>query len=228
MAGLFNKVKAQAAPKASAAKKKETVWLVGGSADSAPVAEAVKQLVVLAAQAKAIETKQGVFKAAVKGFAEKSYVKDFAATGVSPETPMQVATTDGEKVTFVCQDRSSQYQIKDDQKEALVELLGEDAVKDLLFEETTFGFNRDVLAFPGVMEVVEKALESALRKLTDDKEGKPILSEEVASQLLDVKVKTAFRPGTMDRLPLICGKDVTRIEQFMEIAGSNLTRYIKV
>lgn len=228
MAGLFGKVKAQAAPAAAKAKKKETVWVVGGSADSTPVAEAVKQLVVLAGQAKAIETKQGVFKAVVKGFAEKNYVKDFVAAGVSPETPMQVATTDGEKVTFVVQDRSSQYGVKDDQKEALVELLGADGAADLLFEETTFGFDRNVLAVPGVMEIVEKALESAIRKLTDDKDGKPILTQEVADQLLEVKVKTAFRPGTLDRLPLICGRDVNRIEQFLEIMGSSATRYVKV
>lgn len=170
----------------------------------------------------------GVFKTAVKGFAEKNYVKDYAATGVSPETPMQVATADGEKVTFVVQDRSSQYGVKEDQKEALVELLGQDAAADLLFEETTFGFNRDVLAIPGVMEIVEKALENAIKKLTDDKDGKPVLSEEAAGALLDVKVKTAFRPGTLDRLSLICGKDVTRIEQFLEIMGSSATRYVKV
>lgn len=221
MAGLFNKAKAEAAVKAPVKSKKETVWLVpAGSKESV----AVKELVNLTRQAKAIEAKTGVFKGVLKEYGESNYVADYVKLGVNPETPMTVQNPDGEKVTFVVQDRSSQYGVKDDQKSALVELLGEDATNDLLYEETTFGFNRDILAMPGVMEVVEKALESAVKKLVDT----GTLTEDQVGGLLDVKVKTAFKPGTLDRLVMICGKDTTKVSQFLEIMGSSATRYVKV
>jgi hypothetical protein len=191
------------------------------------VASSVHELVELASQAKAVEAKMSVHKSIVKEYAEQNYVRDYAGAGVSPETPMVVLNANGEKVTFVIQDRSSQYQVKDDQKDALNALLGEDAAQNLLYTETMFGFNRDVLAMPGVQEVVEKALENALKELTDDKDGKPVLTPEQAEMLLDVKTKTAFKPGTLDRLTLICGRDTTRIGQFLEIMGSSATRYCK-
>lgn len=221
MAGLFGKAKAAAASKPTAStKKKETVWLVpAGSRE----ATAVKELVDLTKQAKAIEAKTGVFKGVLKEYGETNYVADYAKVGVAPETPMTIQNPDGEKVTFVVQDRSSQYGVKDDQKAALVELLGEDGTNELLYEETTFGFNRDLLALPGVMEIVEKALESATKKLVDG----GVLTEEQVGDLLDVKVKTAFKPGTLDRLTMICGKDTTKLSQFLEIMGSSATRYVK-
>lgn len=220
MAGLFNKVKAQAAEKPATTRRKETVWLVPAGSKEAV---AVHELVELTRQAKAIEAKTGVFKGALKEFGETNYVADYVRLGVPPETPMTVQNPDGEKVTFVVQDRSSQYGVKDDQKTALVDLLGEDATNELLYEETSFGFNRDILALPGVMEIVEKALEGAIKKLVDNN----VLTEEQTGELLDVKVKTAFKPGTLDRLTMICGKDTTKIAQFLEIMGSSATRYVK-
>lgn len=221
MAGLFNKAKAAAGAKAPAKSKKETVWLVPAGTREAT---AVKELVSLTQQAKAIEAKTGVYKGYLKEYGEGNYVQDYARIGVAPETPMTIQNPDGEKVTFVVQDRSSQYGVKEDQRQALVDLLGEDGTNELLYEETTFGFDRDTLAIPGVMEIVEKALESATKKLVDN----GVLTEEQVGGLLDVKVKTAFKPGTLDRLTLICGKDTTKIAQFLEIMGSSATRYIKV
>jgi hypothetical protein len=222
---LFQKAVAkQESAKASAPKKKSTVWLV--EKDSAE-SEAVSQLVELTGQSKAIEARMGVFKSAVKSFGEESYVRDFAFTGVSPETPMVVQNEKGEKVTFVVQDRSAQYDVKLEQQEALASLLGEDRAKELLFTEVTFGFNRDVLALPGVQEVIEAALERAVKKLMDDSAGKPLLTPEQAELLLDVKQKTAFKPGTLERLSLICGKDVVKIQGMLEIMGSSATRYVK-
>jgi hypothetical protein len=226
MAGLFSKVKAQAAVKSTVSKKKETVWLVGDPATD-KIGKSVREIIKLTGEAKAIEAKEKVHKNIVKEYAEENFVNDYAALGVHPETPFVVQNEAGERVTFVVQDRSSQYQVKDDQKGALVELLGQDAAADLLYEETTFALNRDVLAVPGVQEVIEAALEKAIKKLTDDSAGKPILSPEAAELLLDVKTKTSFKPGTLDRLTVVCGKDTTKISRFLEIMGSSATRYIK-
>jgi hypothetical protein len=220
MAGLFNKAKATAAAAPKATKKKETMWLVPAGSKEAV---AVKELVDLTRQAKAVEAKMGVYKGTLKDFGETNYVGDYVKAGVSPETPMTIQTPDGDKVTFVVQDRSAQYGVKDDQKQALIDLLGEDAAGEMLFEETSFGFNRDILALPGVMEVVEKALEGAIKKLVDTN----TLTEEQTGELLDVKVKTAFKPGTLDRLVLIAGKDTTKVGQLLEIMGSSATRYVK-
>ncbi len=224
MAGLFAKAKAGAAVAAPKATKKATVWLVGDKPETAKLGVAVKELVQLAQQAKAVEAKTGVFKAALKDHGEHEYVDDYVRVGVEPETPMVIQNTDGDKVTFVVQDRSSQYGVKPDQKAALAELLGEDRAAEMLYEETTFGFNRDVMALPGVQEIVEKALESAVRKLVSEK----VLTEEQVELLLDVKTKEALKPGTLGRLVLLCGRDTVKVGQLLEILGSSATRYIKV
>jgi hypothetical protein len=226
MAGLFAKAAGKKADAPKTAAKKSTVWQVGDPAND-PVARSVHELNLLNREAKAIEAKQGVHKNVVKDFANDKYVRDYAVLGVSPETPMVVQNADGEKATFVVQDRSSQYQVKDDQVEALNSLLGEDRTQELLYTETSFGFNRDILAVPGVQEAIEAALEKAIGKLTDDSKGRPVLTAEQAELLLDVKQKTAFKPGTLDRLTVVCGKDTTKIEQFLDIMGSSATRYVK-
>ncbi len=220
MAGLFNKAKAAAAVAAPKSAKKSTVWLV--PADSKE-GVAVKELTKLTREAKTIEAKMGVFKGTLKTYGEDKYVGDYVRDGVSPETPTVIQTPDGDKVTFVIQDRGGQYGVKEDQKEALADLLGADVAKDMLYEETSFGFNRDVLAMPGVMEIVEKALESATKKLVN--EG--VLTEEQVEGLLDVSVKTAFKPGTLDRLVMLAGKDTNKVSQLLGIMGSSATRYVK-
>lgn len=226
MAGLFAKAKAAAAVPTSTKSKKETVWHVGNPETDA-LAKSVVKLVELDSQVSALNTQMNVHKGILKDHATDQFVGTYVNLGVHPETPMSLMTATGEKVTFVVQDRSSQYGVKDDQVAGLTTLLGEDAVNEILYEETSFGFNRAVLAHPGVMEIVEKALESAMRKLTDDSNGKAILPQEVAEQLLDVKTKRAFRPDTLDRLTQICGRDTTKVAQFVELMGSSCTRYIK-
>lgn len=229
--GLLDKAKAKAASSAPKTTTKQTMWLVGDTAndESKRVGAAVTALIALDREMDTLTAKANVHKAVVKRHADRSFVTDFAGAGVLPETPMVVQNDQGEKVTFVVQDRSSQYQVKADQIAALGDLLGADATTTLLYEETTFAFNRDIMAVPGVAEIVEKALETAVKKLTAEREGgKPILSEEHAALLLDAKTKTAFRPGTVERLPQICGRDTVKLTQMLEIMGSSCTRYVKV
>jgi len=45
--------------------------------------------------------------------------------------------------------------------------------------------------------------------------------------LLDVSSKTTFKPGVLDQLTSICGKNTSRLKSFLDIAGSSFTRYIK-
>lgn len=224
MAGLFAKA---ASKKVAEAPKREkgTPWLVGDPAGDT-VAEAVKKLVSLSHQAKQIEAAMAPAKMVVKRYAESQYVGQYAANGVSPDTPMTVQTAEGDKVTYVVQDRSTQYAVKEEQVDALKCLLGEDAAADLLFEETRFGFNRLIMAIPGVQEAIETALEMAVEQLTEGE--KPVLTQEQAEELLEVDQKLAFKPGTLDRLGMIVGRDTGRIKAFLDIMGSSATRYVKV
>ena len=224
MAGLFTRVQ-QSTKAAQPTKAKGVAWLAGDPAGDA-VAKSVHELVRLSADAKAIEAKMGIHKTVVKRFAEDRYVSEYATNGSSPDTPMVVQNSDGEKVTYVVQDRSGQYGVKEEQKAALASLLGPDAVESLLFDEVHFGFNREIMAIPGVQEAIEKALEAAIKKLTSG--AKPVLTESQAEALIEADQKTAFKPGTLDRLTVIVGQDSGRIKQFLEIMGSSATRYVKV
>lgn len=222
--GLF--AKAQASKASDSPKKSKGVAWFAGDPQGDAVAKSVKELVRLNAEAKAVEAKMGIHKTVVKKFAEDRFVNAHATDGVGPETPMIIQTMDGEKVTYVVQDRSGQYAVKDEQKEALSQLLGPDAVDNLLYDEVSFGFNRIIMSIPGVQDAVEKALEGAIKKLTAG--PKPVLSAEQADALIEADQKTAFKPGTLDRLSQIAGRDANRVKQFLEIMGSSATRYIKV
>jgi len=218
---LFSKAAAKKvdAPKA---KAKGVTWTAGDPNGDA-VAKAVKELVRLSANAKALEAQMGLHKTVVSKYAEERYIRAYAESGVSPDTPMVVVNGDGEKVTYVVQDRSSQYQVSEEQTDALTQLLGEDKVKTLIYEETWFSFNRAILALPGVMDAIGGALETVVVGLVS--EG--TLTQEQADSLLDSGKKVAFRPGTLDKVADLCGKDVVRMKTFLDIMGSSATRYVK-
>lgn len=208
---------------AQPAKSKGTPWMVGDP-NGDVVAKRIDELVRLNAELKAIEAKMDVAKGVVKKHAMTNLCNDVAQRGVLPETPMYVQNGDGQKVTFVLQDRSSQYKVKEEQQEALSAMIGPDAAADLLYTEVTYSFNREVLAVPGVQEAIGKAVSAAVSKLLD----KGVLTEEQAGSVFAADEKTAFKPGTLDRVAMIVGRDSTRIKQFLEIMGSSATNYVRV
>ena len=220
--GLFTQAAEKTKVRTPTKAKRNTTWVVGDP-DGDAVAKAVHELVELNAQAKAIDAKKKMAATVVSNVAKENHVRDFASLGVPPDTPMLVQNADGEKVTFVVQDRSGQYAAKPEQIEVLGQLLGEEAADELTFTETKLGFDRTVLAIPGVSEVVEKALQTAINKLT--KAG--TLSDDQAGELIVADQKTAFKPGTLERAAQICGRDVSRLAAFLDALGSSCTRYIK-
>ena len=226
--GLFAKAAEKSKSEKKDTKKKSTIWNVGNP-ESSPVAKSLNELTQLQADLKAVEGKMTIHKSVVKNAAEENFIADFAGLGVMPESPMKVVNSEGNTATYVVQDRSGQYEIKEPQVHALTQLLGQDAVEELMYEETTIAFDRTVMAIPGVAEVIEKALERAIRSLTASKDGKkPIINEETAERLLDVKTKVALKPGTIERAASIVGKNQAKLEQFLEAAGSSCVRYVKV
>lgn len=208
---------------AQPAKSKGTPWMVGDP-NGDQVGKCVDELVRLNAELKAIEAKMDVAKGVVKKYALKNLCSDVAQRGVLPETPMYVQNADGHKVTFVLQDRSSQYKVKEDQQDALASMLGPDAASDLLYTEVTYSFNRDVLAVPGVQEAIGAAVSAVVQELREN----GVLSDEQAGSVFSAEEKTAFKPGTLDRVAVIVGRDSTRIKQFLDIMGSSATNYVRV
>jgi len=202
------------------ASKKNTTWVVGDP-EGDKVGRAVHELVDIDTKVKALLGQKALHETVVMDLAQRQFVQHIAEVGVLPETPNYVQNSMGEKVTFVSQDRSTQYKVKPEQKEALVALLGEDVAEDLIFQETKFKFNTAALAKPGVAKAVERALETVDRRLR--KEGK-LADDDV---LVDADVKEAFKPGTLGRVGVICGKDATLIRSFLDAMCSSWTKFIK-
>lgn len=219
--GMFSKAteKAKVATTGTTTKK-NTTW-TAGDPDADAVGKAVHELVAIATQVKALEGKMALHETIVKDYALRRYVDHIAEVGVLPETPTYVGNALGEKITYITQDRSSQYKVKPEQKEALEQLMGADAAEALTYTEVTFKFNRDVMAKPGVAEAIEKAMESVDKKL---RANGLLASDDV---LVEADVKEAFKPGTLERIGIICGADTTKIRSFLEAMGSSFVRYLK-
>jgi hypothetical protein len=222
MAGLFTKAK-KAADTTAKKVKKSTVWQCVNARNAEALETAIHEVVVLQADLKAIQAKQNVHKTVVKRHAEDQFVEAFAETGVQPESPMQVQNSDGEKLTYVVQDRAAKSKVKDEQFEALQRLFGEDKANELLYEQTTFSFNPTLLAKDGVMAAVEAALVGAFEGMVES----GLLTEEQTEDFLDCDQFRAFKPGTVAQLVQICGKDTQKIRELLDVMGSACVRYIK-
>lgn len=223
----------------AAAKKKQTAWTVSttGAKEQVQIAQDVAEVATLQAQIKSLEAKQTVLKTRLKGFANASYIRDFCATGVPPETPMQIVNSEtGQTVTFVVQERTSSG-LSDEQVEQLESILGADAAARIIYDETRFSLDPVTLAQPvangakdeesgnvmSIADVVNGALTEAVEKLV----AAGYLSDVQVENLLAVERKRAVRPGTVDQAAVICGRDTVKVEQMLDALGSSCTRYVK-
>ena len=205
----------------SSSSKNQTCWMVGDP-EQDKIARAIHELVGLAAQRKAIEAKEKIFKTVVLSHAKENFYQDYAARGVFPETPMKVQNHDGETVTFIVQERN-QYPVKDESISALTQILGEDGANELIYKETVFGFNRTILAVDGVMDVLGRHIEAAMAELVDA----GVLDQDRADLLLDADEKRSFRPGILQRLGIIAGKSAGKIRQVCDAMGSSCVQYVR-
>ena len=142
---------------------------------------------------------------------------------------MRLVNEKGESVTFVVQDRTAGYKVSDEMAEDLAGLLGEDGAGAILFEQTTFSFDPLVMSQPAnggarlVQEVVGEALEEMIVMLKNSGE----LSEAQGDELISASSQRSFRPAIVPQLAMICGRSVKQIADFLAIAGSAITRYVK-
>ena len=221
---LFAKA-AQAAPPVTTGKaKKETVWRVDGRADDEAkrLENAIHTVCITQTEMAALKNKDKVAKGILAAYAEDRYVDDYARLGIGPETPMTLSNSEGESVTYVVQDRSTNTAVSDEQAEQLKELLGEDAAAEVIIEKQVFSFDPNVLT-PELLGPVGAALGEAITKLVSD----GTLTAEQAGKLLKCEPERRFSPGIVDRLAIHAGRDRNRIQAMLHIMGASCTRYIK-
>ena len=215
---VFSKAKAKAV--AAPVKKKSTSWVLTDAALRRTVSELVQSEV----DRKALETRQSHLKGLLLKTADELFVGDYVRAEKAPDAPMLLVNPEtGESVNFVFQDRSGQYGLSAEQEKDLVELLGQDKVDELVFEENRFSFNRVIMGIPGVMDCLAKHLEACKAELLERK----VCSEDQADELIDVTTKRTLRPGVLDSVTSHVGRDTTRFKQFLQFIGSCAVRYIK-
>jgi hypothetical protein len=211
---FLNNLKSKSVNKATkTGAKKGTSWMLTEAAHI----DAVNEIVKLDREVDAINAKINVRKNILKGVAQEKWLSDYVRESGSPESPMKLLTPEGESLTYVVQDRSGQVKVSDDLREQLVVEIGSDAVDRLLYEETTFSFNRVALMNPQIEKAVSKALEALVEQVAS-------IDPEIS--LLDVEQKVAYKK--LDNLTEICGHDRGAISRFVELIGSALVRYLKV
>lgn len=221
---LFGKSKKKAT--GDAKPKKQTLWQVDGQANenAEELARNIDTIVEQAQVISAATNKAKMAKVAVANYAYDKFVAHVVDTGTSPETPMNLINSRGNKVTYVVQDRStSQGRLNEHQYEDLVELLGEDKVEEVVYTKDTYSFNPEILSKPGVQKVINTYLTKAVEKLVNDE---TLLPDE-ASELLNHEGGTWLRPGIIVRLREICGKDIGRVKSFLSIVAGACVRYAK-
>lgn len=136
---------------------------------------------------------------------------------------MKVVSDDGDSVTYVVQDRSGQYALSEEQLDDLNDILGQDAVESITFEETKISFDRVVLSKPEVASRVEAALENVITSLLEEE----VISGEEADALIRAESKTSLVPGTVERAAMITGNDQRKLGDFLDVLGSCVCDYVK-
>lgn len=218
---VFAKAAAKVAAVPSKSTKKKTIWEL--SPDN-PLNAAVKSFIEYDREIKTAEAKKEPLKRKLREFGTEHYIQDYVNAEFPPESPMVIQSVDGETLTFVVQDRTSEYKVTEETKEAVAAILGEDGAKKVIYEETIFKFNRDLMAIPGVSDIVGAALETAMKSLVK----KNLVTEEQSEQLIVAESKTSFKPGLLKNLTGICGADTVKVSNFLEAMGSSCTRYCRV
>ena len=225
----FAKAKSTVTASPKKSSKPQTVWPLGDP-QHAKLGKAITQLHEISEKRKALSTQEDMLKGLLKPYAEDRFLEAFANTGVSPDSPMMLANEAGQSVTFVVQDRTGNYDVKDDMAEAITQVLGPDGAAELLFETTIFGFSTTVLdqeVKDGSGRKVIDVLGDRLTGLLEEMRDEGLLSQEQVDATLTAKNIRTFRPGTVVRLASICGRNTTKMRSFLAAAGSAIVRYIK-
>lgn len=215
--GMLKQATRRATRRQAQDKKKGTIW----SVEDSSAAESLGPFIDATHKIKNLKTKKEEPERLLKDFGTDMLIEHVAETGELPPTPVYITNEEGESVTWVAQDRSASQAISPEQKEELMELLGEEEGKELLRTRVSFQFNSDVLARRGATSVVDKYLAMMTRELREKEIVKP------DEDLVRANICETFKPGTLKRLADICGRSTARIRRMIEIMGSGMTASLK-
>ena len=195
----------------------------------------LNEAVTIAIEAKAAmdaaKGRLGAAMGALHEHAEEAWCATYAEVGAQPETPVAIQNHKGETLTFVVQDKCGQNAIDDGQVELLGILLGEEVAANLIETKEVYGFD------PATMKQVSdgpkakegESVQSVIFKLVSDVIGKcPKLSDEQKEAMFTHTAKTHLRKNTLPRLAELCGSNISKIQSFIQAAGSAFVRYLKV
>jgi len=194
--------------------------------ESARLHLAITALLEAAKEEKAAKNKAGACKGTLKPWAETQWVELMSKLGVLPDTPITVVNHKGESVTFIVTDKSKQYDLDDDQVNALIEIMGEEGISKVVVDRTVFSFDPTIMSETAangeesVTDVVAELVSEAIH-------GTDRLTDEQKESLLSAESKTWLRPDVVQRIPELVGQDPGRIGRFLAACGSAVTRYIK-
>ncbi len=233
---------ARAADKTTAApkkKKKGTALLLPKDLDNKGELQGesrtLNEAITIAIEAKAsMDASKGRLSAALGALhehVEEGWCATYAEHGVQPETPVAVQNHRGETLTFVVQDKCGQNPIDSNQIEMLGILLGEEVAADLVETKEVFGFNPTTMKqiAAGEKAIKDESVQDVIFKLVSDAIGKcPKLSGEQKEAMFTHSTKTHLKKNTLPRLAELCGSNISKIQAFMDAAGSAIVRYIKV
>lgn len=222
MPNLF--AKAAAAPATDKGKKKtETVWRLSGESnkDQLALEGAITEFIANKRAESEAKTQKKRQADQLAAYSEGQFVAEFAAKGVSPETPMKLTNSKGESVTYVVQDKTATANITEEQVQAVEAILGEDGASKVILRQNVFSLNPEVLT-PEKLEPVGAAISEALGKLVE----KGVLKAEELGELIKHDARIRFIPGLVAQLGTVCGKDASRIEGMLEAMGSACPRYM--
>jgi len=233
---VFAKAKGRTAAEPSKSKKKETVWAISPALVDPPTLDqlnkSVSEMHRLHAARKQLETEETIHKGCLKTFAEDRYVDHLATVGAEPESPLKIINDKMQSVTFVIQDRGHLCKVSDAQLAQLGDLLGEDAVNDLVYEGGDFKFDAAIMGMTApsqngdqvtVQDVVAEAVTDMLAGLVEG--GK--LTQEQADGLIAFTAERRFKPQILSRAVGVCGRNKGKLAGFLDALGSAVTRYVK-
>jgi len=215
MANAFAKAAANAAVPTSGKKTPAPTILL--PPEKSGLRESVDDFVKAHHQKKEAEAVMESTGAQVITWVKEQWLKAFSSGGTEPDN-IKVQGNSSE-VSLVSQDRCGQYNISDDQAALMEEAIGKEKASEIMSVKTSFAFDDDILAKPGVIDKLGAAIESLVTDGT--------LNRAEADRLLVAKSKRIIAKGSIERMAIICGGNVQKMTRMAEALGTSHTMYIK-
>jgi hypothetical protein len=224
-----NMFKNATAPAKEEAAPKGTTWTV----DILDLAEAVRQVNLLAAEIVRTTTLFKENTAAVKTYAEKRWLAHWASFRQQPETPVKVTTKAGDSVAFVVADKTRGFAPNAKMIAELGDLVGAVTLDGHLNPAVTYSFNDEVLALEAkdpmtsrkstIMAMIARRINPLLEELVNSGQ----ITRSQADALVSAEQVRVFDASFVAELPELCNRDPVRLGAAVTALGGAIVRFIK-